>query len=36
MTLLPVLKNANSKSVKVIIGSQACEIIAIIITFTET
>lgn len=36
MTLVPVLKNANSKSVKVIIGSQACGTTAIITTFTET
>lgn len=36
MTLLPVLKNANSKSVQVIIGSHACETPAIITTITET
>lgn len=35
MTLLPVLKNANSKSVLVIIGSHACETSAITVTETK-
>lgn len=36
MTLLPGLKNANSKSVQALIGSQVCETSAIITTITET
>lgn len=35
MTLSPVLKNANSKSVLVIVGSHVCEMSAITVTETK-